>query len=171
MAIWTFVLGTWTPAAVADASNFTDAGHQTIQGGSSTQRVKIKEVFMGGQAASTSSPTFMLLARDSIVGATPTALASPNSAAPVDPSTAALAAPVVCFVASTTKPQRSNSTTVSKLANLSFNAYGGLVRKEWAEGQEPQLLGNTASLGEISLSAFSGGTPGAMGSHIVFEPL
>lgn len=169
MANYAFTVGTFTPVAVADAANFTDAGYMGLMGGSTTQRVKIKEIYMGGQAGA-SSPTIMLLARDSTVQATPTALATPNSAGPVDPSVAALAAPAVAFVASTTKPQRSNSTTLMKI-NFSFNAFGGLVRKEWAPGEEPQILGNTASLGEMSLSAFTGGTPGLMGASITYEPL
>jgi hypothetical protein len=32
-------------------------------------------------------------------------------------------------------------------------------------------LGNTASLGELSLNAFTGGTPGALMSGITFETL
>lgn len=169
MANYAFTVGTFTPVAVADAANYTDGGYMGLMGGSTTQVVKVKELFMGGQATS-SSPCIMLLARDSTVQATPTALASPNSAAPTNPFTAALAAPAVAFIASTTKPQRSNSTTVSKLGNFSYNAFGGVIRKEWAPGEEPMLLGNTASLGEISLSAFTGGTPGLTGAHLIYEP-
>jgi hypothetical protein len=33
------------------------------------------------------------------------------------------------------------------------------------------LLGNTASLGELSLNAFTGGSPGLIGSEILMEPL
>lgn len=169
MANWSFTVGTWTPVAVADATNFTDGGYMALQGGSSTQRVKIKEVYMGGQAAA-SAPCIMVLGRDSTVGATLTALASPNSAGPLDPNTAALAAPTAGFIASTTKPQRSNSTTVAKM-NLSYNAFGGVVRYHFQDGEEFTLLGNTASLGEISLSAFTGGTPGLTGAHFIYEPL
>ena len=32
------------------------------------------------------------------------------------------------------------------------------------------ILGNTASLGEASLSAFTGGTVGAISAHIQYEP-
>jgi hypothetical protein len=56
------------------------------------------------------------------------------------------------------------------LLNLSFNAFGGIVRWVAAPGQEIGMLGNTASLGEISLSAYTGGTPGLMGSHFILEP-
>lgn len=148
--------------AVADTVNFTDAGHMTLQGGSTTQVNKIIEVFMGGQATS-STPCIMLLARDSTVGAT----LSVGRLAALDPATAALAAPPVIFNTATTKPQR--SATLS-LLNLSFNAFGGIVRWVAAPGEEIGMLGNTASFGEVSLSAFTGGTPGLLGSAIIFEP-
>lgn len=169
MAKWSFSVGTFTPVAVADATNFTDAGYMGLMGGSTTQIINIMEIYMGGQAGA-SSPSIMLLARDSTVQATPTALATPNSSGPLHSSTAALAAVPIGFVASTTKPQRSNSVTVGKL-NLSFNAFGGIVRWLAAPGEEWSQLGNAASVGESSLSAFTGGTPGLMGAHIVFEPL
>jgi hypothetical protein len=166
MAKRSFKLSTWTPTAVADTTNMTDNGYQGLMGGSSTQKLTLLEVYMGGQAGA-SSPSIMLLSRDSTVQATPTALTTGQSDAPFDPATAALAAPPVAFTASTTKPQR--SATLG-LLNLSFNAFGGIVRWVAAPGEEIGILGNTASLGEVSLSAFTGGTPGLMGSHIIYEP-
>ena len=167
MALRSFKVSTFTPVAVADTTAMTDGGYMGLMGGSTTQRLKISEVYMGGQATS-SAPTIMLLSRDSTVQATPTALGVGNSNADLDPSTAALAAPPVAFVASTTKPQR--AATLG-LLNLSFNAFGGIVRWVAAPGSEIGILGNTASLGEVSLSAFTGGTPGLMGAHIIYEPL
>lgn len=168
MAKWSFKSSTWTPTAVADAAaSFTDNGYMALQGGSATQRLNVMEVFMGGQAGA-SSPSIMLLSRDSTVGATLTALTTGQSNAALDPSTAALAAPMQPFTASTTKPQR--SATLG-LLNLSFNAFGGVVRWVAAPGEEIGVLGNTASLGEVSLSAYTGGTPGLMGAHIIYEPL
>lgn len=164
MARWAASIPTWTPVAVADTAAFTDAGHQTVQGGSTTQRGEVREVYMGGQAGA-SSPSIMLFGRTSTVGAT---LTSARLAA-LDPSTAALAAPPVNFNTSTTKPQR--SATLGALLNLSFNAFGGLVR--WMAGPDEVIsyLGNTASLGEVSLNAFTGGTPGLLGSHIIIETM
>lgn len=167
MAKRSFKLSTWTPVAVADATNFTDNGYQGLMGGSTTQVIKLLEVYMGGQAGS-SSPSIMVLSRDSTVQATPTALTTGQSNAAFDPNTAALAAPPVAFTASTTKPQR--SATLG-LLNLSYNAFGGIVRWVAAPGEEITVLGNTASLGEISLSAYTGGTPGLTGAHIIYEPL
>jgi hypothetical protein len=166
MAKWSFSLATWTPVAVADAVNFTDNGYQGLMGGSSTQAIAILEVYMGGQAGA-SSPSIMQLARDSTVQATPTALAAGQKNAALHTATVALAAPQVAFTASTTKPQR--SATLG-LLNLSYNAFGGIVRWVAAPGEELWMLGNTASLGEISLSAYTGGTPGLTGSHIIYEP-
>lgn len=167
MAKRSFKVATFTPVAVADGSNFTNQGFMALQGGSATQRTKVSEVYMGGQATA-SAPCAMVVARDSTVGVTLTALTTGESDAALDASSAALAAPVVAFTQSTTKPQRSSSLG---LLNLSFNAFGGLIR--WLAGPDEELvmLGNSASLGEMSLSSFNAGTPGAMGAHIIYETL
>ena len=122
---------------------------------------------MGGQATS-SAPSIMVVARDSTIGATLSLTAGAKDAA-LDPASAALAAPPVAFTIATTPPQRSSTLG---LLNVSFNAFGGLFR--WAAPDEHgvlRMLGNTASFGELSLSAFTGGTPGLMGAHIISEPL
>ena len=167
MAKRSFMLATWTPTAVADNTNFTDNAYQGLMGGSTTQRILVSEIYMGGQATS-SAPCIMVVSRDSTVQATPTALTTGQYDAATDPATAALAAPAVSFTASTTKPKR--STTLG-LLNLSFNALGGVVHWQAPPGGELGMLGNTASLGEISLSAYTGGTVGLMGSYIIYEPL
>jgi len=168
MAKWSFEVATWTPTATADAANLTNNSYMALQGGSATQRIDVSEIYMGGQATS-SSPTFMTFSRDSTVGATLTALTTGQKNAALDPATAALAAAQQPFTAATTAPQR--SSTLAGL-NLSFNAYGGIVRWTAMDPTETfRLLGNTASLGEASLSAYTGGTPGLLGSHIVYEPL
>ena len=162
MSRWSANVPTWTPVAVADTTNFTDAGHMSLQGGTATQRINIIEVYMGGQAGA-SSPSIMLLARDSTVGAT----LSVGRLAALDAHTAALGTNPVVFNTATTKPQR--SATLS-LLNLSFNAFGGIVRWVAAPGEEISMYGASASIGETSLSAFTGGTPGLMGSHFILEP-
>ena len=167
MSRWTVVIPTWTPTAVADTTAFTSGGHVSIQGGTSTQRVNILEVFCGGAAAA-GAPMFLQLARHSTVGATLTALAGPNSIEPRDPAATALANPPAPFVASTTQPQADAN---AKLDSFAFNAFGGLVRKTWNPGEGPIIQGNAASSGELGLNAFTGGTVGLMGSHIEYEPL
>lgn len=167
MAKWSFKVSSFTPVAVADTTAFTDGGYMGLMGGSTTQRIDISEVYMGGQATA-SAPSIMILGRDSTVQGTPTALGAGNSNGALDPATAALAAAQIAFVASTTKPQR--SATLAGL-NLSYNAFGGIVRWVAAQGAEFKILGNTASLGEASLSCFTGGTPGLTGAHIIYEPM
>src|ERR1019366_5975263 len=99
-----------------------------------------------------------------------TALAAPNSDGPMDPATAALAAPPVSFVAASgTEPKR-GTTAVPKIT-LGLNAFGGIMYWVAAQGEEFVLLGNAANAGEASLSAFTGGTPGLVTAHIVYEPL
>ena len=166
MAKRSFSVATWTPTAVGDAANFTASGYQALQGGGASSFMNVLEIFMGGQAGA-SSPTFMTLARDSTVGASTTALTTGQKDAALSPFTAALSAAPVAFVAASTEPQRSSTLG---LLNLSFNAFGGIVRWVAAPGEEIGMYGASASLGEVSLSAYTGGTPGLMGSHIIYEP-
>lgn len=157
---------TITPTATADATNLVDSTYPfAIQGGSTTQRTNVIELFLGGQAGA-SSPTFMVLGRDSTIGVTLTSDTNLIDA-PIDAVTAALAAPAVVFNKASTKPQR--STTLGGLLNLSFNAFGGIVRWVAAPGCEISMVGNTASLGELSFTAFTGGTAGLLGAHMIYE--
>lgn len=165
MANRIFSVTSWTATAVADTTNFVNSQFMGLQGGTSSQRLVVHEVYLGGQSSS-SAPTFMILARDSTVGATLSLSAAANDAA-LDPDTAALAAAPGSFDTATTKPQRSSAL---HLHNMSFNPFGGVVRLNFPPGQEPVVRGNAATAGEISLSAITTGG-GLVGSHIVYEPL
>lgn len=161
---------TITPTATADTTNLVDSTYPfALQGASGTQRTNVIELYMGGQAGA-SSPTFMVLGRDSQI-ATGSLTSDTNLLdQALDGATAALAAPVATFnKAATNKPQRSAS--LGGLLNLSFNAFGGIVRWVAAPGEEISMVGNTASLGELSLSAFTGGTAGLLGGHAIYETL
>lgn len=169
MAKRVFSVDTVTPTATADTTDLVDSTYiGFLTGASGTQRTIIDEIYVGGQAT-VSSPTFLQLARDSQLR---TGAASGGDDAPLDPATAALAAPVVVGNASATlKPRRD---AAAKLLHLDFNAFGGIVK--WKSlsadrSDSPVLLGNTASFGEMSLSAFTGGTPGALGAHVIYETL
>lgn len=168
MAKRIFAAANWTPTAQADTSALTNVTYQALKGGSATQKIDVLEVLISGLAGA-SSPTILQLARVSTIETTPTALASPNQDGPADASTAALALPPVSFVAAAAGPQRSAVTTDAKL-NLALNAFGGILRWNAAPTQQWNQIGNTASLGESVLSAFTGGTVGAISSHIMYEP-
>lgn len=169
MAKRIFQAGNFTPTATADTTAMANATYMAIRGGSTTQRIDVLDFMISGLAPSTSSPTLLQFARHSTIATTPTALAAPNSDGPVDPATAALAAPPVSFVAAAAGGQRSAVTTDARL-NLAFNAQGGLLRYNAAPMQQFTLLGNTAAFGEASLSAFTGGTVGAISASIIYEP-
>ena len=160
---------TQVPTATADTTNLVDVTFPfLLQGGTSTQVNKIWEISISGQAPSSSSPTFMILSRDSTVAATNSSGSGQTDAA-LDPATATLTAVPLIGNTNTTKPQRSASL---HLANCSLNAFGGVYF--WRANRVEECfatLGNTASLGEVSLSAFTGGTTGTCGFHMIYEPL
>lgn len=158
----------WTPTATADASPLASSTYMALAGGSTTQLIDILEVMINGLAGS-SSPTLMQLARDSTISNSPTALAAPAGDGPMHPATAALAAPPVSYTAAGTGPQRSNSTAQGRL-ELGLNAFGGIVRWNAAPTQQMSILGNTQPLGEVSLSAYTGGTVGPISAHLLYEP-
>lgn len=153
----------WTPTATADTTNLADNTHFSVQGGSGTQICKFVEIYMGGEA-SASSLNIMIMARHSTVGATLTSLTTKQSYTPQNfASVAGTAKP---FVAATTKPQ---SDVARHLLDLSFNAFGGLVRWVAAPGSEIYTVGNTASGGEVGLNGFTGATSGQMSAHFILE--
>jgi hypothetical protein len=169
MAKWAFGTTAWTPTATADNSTLANSTYMALIGGSGSQRIEVIEIFIAG-VGTASNPTYLMLCRDSTIATTPTALSAPAYCGPMDPATAALSAPPVGMTAAGTGPKRSIATTDARL-NLGLNAFGGIVRWIAAPREEWIIYGNTAQLGESSLSAYTGGTPGAIDSHIVFEPL
>ncbi len=162
MAKYSLGFDSKTMVAVADTTAFTDNGYCTfLQGGSSTMRLKISEFFMGGESTA-SAPTSFCLGRDSTVAATGISgnFNALREAESVAPGTVAVFGSV-----STTKPQR--SSTLGRLAAPSFNCFGGQTRWVARQGEEITVVGNTASLGEISLSSRSG--TGIVSGHIHYE--
>lgn len=162
----------WTPTATADTTNLANNTFMALQGGSSTQLINILEVLINGQAT-TSAPTFMQLARDTTVCASTGlgVLTAPSGDGPMHPSTAALAAAPSPNEAVATSPQRAATTTHGRL-ELGLNAFGGIMKwNPYTPDMAFSILGNTQPLGEVSLSAFTGGTVGAISAHIIYEPL
>ena len=165
MAKFTYSFTTFTPTATADTTALANGSYMAVQGGNSTQRLSFIEVYLGGQAGA-SSPTFMLLSRDSTVGVTMSSTSGAMQTT-LDGTHSVLSVVPIGFTIAGTNPQRSSTL---HLLNLSYNAFGGIVRWVAAPSEEPGTIGNTASLGEVSLSAFTGGTVGLTGAHIIYEP-
>ena len=160
---------TLTPTATADTTGLVDATYPFLLcGGTTTQVNKVWEISLSGQAASSSSPTFMILSRDSTASATNSTGTGQNDQ-PMDSQTAALTSTPLVGNTNTTKPQRS---ATGHLANLSLNAFGGVYF--WRANRLEECfttLGNAALNGEVSVSAFTGGTTGALGAHMIYETI
>src|SRR5271165_5966445 len=164
MARYSLTATSTTTAATADTTNLVDQTYAfVLQGGSSTMRLNINEIYMGGESGS-SAPQIMVLARDSTVSATVTAGQTRNAV--LDASNTAPGTTAVTGNASTTKPQRSSTL---HLLHPSFNAFGGISRWQARPGEELSVVGNTASLGEVSLSAYTGTTAGQISVHCLYE--
>jgi hypothetical protein len=168
MAKRVFEAVNWNATALADTTAATSSTYMAIKGGSGTQMIDVQEILISGFAGA-SAPAILQMARCSTIETTPTALAAPNSDGPMHPSTAALAAAPVTFVAAAAGPQRSATTSDARL-NLGLNAFGGIIKWNSSFTAPWTLLGNTASLGESMLSAFTGTTTGAVSAHIIYEP-
>jgi hypothetical protein len=164
MAKRSFANFSWTPTGVANAGTQTANGACFLQGSSATARFIVSEVYMGGLAGA-SAPCQMMLARDSTVAVTAITLGTNGSDAPLEIHT--LSAAQTTGFSATTMPQRSATL---QLLNLGFNAFGGIVRWVAYPTEEISVFGTAVNVGEISLSANTGGTPGLMMSHVIYEP-
>lgn len=171
MGTATFTVGTFTTGAgTADNASLTTLQYMALQGGTTTQVNFVEEVYIGGQATA-SAPAIMLLGRDSTVVAVPVALGTPNTNGLTNPSGGVITAPAVGAITGSTQAIRSNSVTLAK-KNFTFNSFGGIVKASYQNTQDRfGILGNTASLGEVSLSAFTGTTSSAVGAHIIYETM
>jgi hypothetical protein len=151
-----------TAAAVADTVAFT-AGQAPgfLRSGAATQQLKINEVYIGGEDTA-STPTTMILARNSTISVGTLSVGQNNL---VD-ATATAPGTLASFgsTAATTFPQRSSS---GYLLDLSLNTYGGIARWQARYGEEITAYGNTAPLGEVSLSSKTGA--GKTSGHIIYE--
>ena len=158
-----------TPAAVADTTSFTSGQAFAFwRGGSATQYSVYWEISLSGLASSTSSPTPMVLADDSTISVGALSFTGSGGDSYMSPFTAALAAPFnVGNVAATTYPQRD---VANHKMQCGLNAFGGVYfwRANRLE-EAPALYGTAVSLGDMSLSSFTGGTPGLISGHVIYE--
>jgi len=167
MAKRSFAVRTLVPTAFADGGTLTNDVHfGVMQGGAATQKNAISEIMLGGQAGA-STPTFIVAGMNST--AATVVVVGIGEEAPMDSATADLTAPVDIGTSSTILAVR--SATLGHILQLSFNAFGGIVRWLAPPGGEIGMVGLAVDTGSFSLSAFTGGTPGLMSSHIIYESL
>ena len=150
--------------AAADGASLTSNGYAAfLQGGSSTMQLKVNEVYAAGESAA-SNPTTLAFGRDSTVVVT-SITATGNQNALLDASGVAPGTIAVFGSGATTNPVR--STTLGRLLSPTLNAFGGIARWQARYGEEIVSIGNTASLGELSLSAVTG--TGQLSGHVLYE--
>ena len=150
------------PAAVADTTAFASANFATILGSNASgQQLKINEVYIGGEATS-SSVNSMLLARDSTNATTPAAGSTFNAL--MDATATAPATLANTGNSAATYSQRSST---GHLLALSLNTYGGIARWQARYGEEITCFGNTQPNSEVSLSSVAG--TGQISGHIIYE--
>ena len=171
MAKWIASIATWTPVATADTVAFTQSSVPAFHGlGRATgeYRTEILEVYMGGQSTS-SSPMYMVLARDSLSGVSTTPTFGTNGkTAPLEPHTNVL---VSAISFSSSVPVAAQRSATAGLLNLTFNAFGGIVRWVAPPGSEIKMFGSSQPFNEVSLSGFTSTDPfpAKIGSHIIYE--
>lgn len=166
-----FQVSSFTPTAQADG--VLSAGtYAALKAGSATDILKIGKMLLQGQASS-SAVTATCLARSSTLAITPTALALPNSDAPVNIAATAVTTAPVAFVAAATNPNRSPAVSIARL-NLSFNAFGGIIQWQTNPGSEEEWVSvgtATTSNSESVLSSANVGAAGLIGADWFYEVL
>lgn len=159
--------GTFGPitlsTAYANTTNLTNSTYPFFLQGLSTGQVKISEIYMGGEAQTSSNVAIMVLGRDSTVAAT--AITGVTAVLTDGTATAPGTLPGIGNSA-TTAPQRS----ANHLLHLSFNTYGGIVRWVASPDQTISVYGTGTTTGEVSLSPFTGTQTGsALSGHVLYE--
>lgn len=155
-----------TMTATADTTTFGNSVFCAIGSNAASSMGVVSEVYIGGEAASASTPATIVVARDSTNGATPsgtgvrTALTNAMGLAPTTAPTG--------FTQATTNPQRS---ATAHLLHLSFNAYGGIVRWVASPDQYLTVATATAPNSEISISAITAATAPITSGHFLYEIL
>lgn len=160
MAQYTHGAVGYTPVAHADsASSLANNSYQAVRGGASTQLARIVEVFIGGEATS-STVNRMALRRLSTNATTPT----DQTPAPLNIYSPAAVAQG--YVAASTGP---TIAATQHLANFAFNAFGGIVRWVAAPGEEIYFGTTTAPNAQVCLDSISG--TGVVSQDIKWEEL
>lgn len=155
-------VGGWTPAGIADNAQASNNNYHALKTWAATGVARIIEVFIGGEA--TSSTVNRMAHRRALNANTPTNVA-PMYTGGVSIQGAANAQQ---YVVATGGPFATNLPN-GHLLNLAFNAFGGVVRWVAAPGEELYQFGTANNNSETFLASISG--TGIVSDHIIFEEL
>lgn len=155
-----------TCVATADTTTLTNLEFMALQGGTSTQQLKVNEIQSGGEASSSSIISYQF-GRSSTVGTATLSLSGAYNALVDATATAPGTVAAVYNTSTGTKPQR--SSTLGHLVTHSYNAFGGLARWQARQGEEITIYGNAATAGECTYSGFGNCQTGPISGHIIYE--
>jgi hypothetical protein len=159
-AIFATSVAGWTPVAHADgASALANSSYHGLRNAAVTDITKVTEVFIGGEATS-STVNRMALRRTSTVVSTPT------NVAPAPMGQSGLASSQQQFVLATTGPTIASTT---HLGTYALNTFGGIIREAMTPGQEPVSVGTAQPNAEFILDSISG--TGVVSTNVIFEAL
>lgn len=130
----------------------TTASAVGLRGGSASLLAKISEIYMGGEAASSSTPASMAFGRISNLNSGTDSTTAAGVLTDIMGSAQATNVAPLTVTAWTTSGPTLAATGV--LLRLSFNAYGGIVRWVSSPDQQITMTGN---------SVFTSGTQGTGG--------
>lgn len=171
-------IATFSPTAQADgtltsSTYFAGGGNSALA--ASIDVMIISDIIQSGQATS-SAFNAMCLTRSSTNGATPTALALPNSDGFIKQGGTGGGTAPTWFWAATTNSARAPAVTLARL-QLGFNSFGGTLRTAFAPGNEWMSVGaagtanGIASQSENIFSCHNSGgtTAGAQSISVTYE--
>jgi hypothetical protein len=143
-----------------------------LVGGAAAQRCQISEVYMGGEAPSSSTVASMVLGRATTLASTATAGTATTIATDIQATLPASVPTAFTQWVTTAAPVVAAGAPI---LHLSFNAYGGIVRWVASPDQAITLLGASAYVvgtqgagGELILTQIAG-TAAAMSGHFLYE--
>ncbi len=139
-----------------------------IGANTSATGLKVSEIRITGLATST-GVALMTFARNVVLATTPATLVTPNSDGPLNTLTGAVTSPAINYTLAAAGPQRTSAISAARL-NLGLNTFGGISAWYGGPGEEWGIVGVTVNISDSTLSAYTGGAPGAVMSHIVYEP-
>lgn len=166
MARYSFSAENQTAVATADTSSLTTLKFMGLQGGTSTQQLKVNEIQSGGEASSSSIISYSF-GRSSTVGTATLSLSGAYNALMDATGTAPATVAAAYNTTSGTYPQR--SSTLGHLIKHSYNAFGGLVRWQARQGEEITIYGASATAGECTYSGIGNCQTGPISAHIIYE--
>lgn len=152
--------------ATADTTSLVNLKLLGLQGGTSTQQLKVNEVQSGGEASSSSIISYAF-GRSSTVGTASLTLSGAFNALMDATGTAPATVAAAYNTTSGTSPQR--SATLGHLIEHSYNAFGGLARWQARQGEEITILGNAATAGECTYSGAGNCQTGPISGHVIYE--